>query len=147
WSSVEESRLFYLRTHQHANDTDEPEDEYVGEGDDDPSGDIRLPSSFMHSPAWTNANVADCLALRRRLGNITLFITFTFNPKWPEVVLQLRPGQTVHDRPDVVIRAFKARFAVVLKLLHTLFGSERYHIRIMEFQKRGFPHNHVAIAL
>ncbi|KZW00083.1 hypothetical protein EXIGLDRAFT_568543, partial [Exidia glandulosa HHB12029] len=145
WSSVEESRLLYIRQNQHTYDADE--EEYVGQGDDDPVGDIRLPSSFMHSPAWTNANVADCLALRRALGNITLFITLTCNPKWPEILSELLPGQTAQDRPDVTMRAFKARLVAVRKLMQSIFGPERYHIRVIEFQKRSLPHAHLAIAL
>lgn len=60
WSAVEEARLKYIRDNQH-NEVDE--EEYTGNGDEEPSEDVRLPSTFVHSPAWLAANVSDCLAL------------------------------------------------------------------------------------
>jgi hypothetical protein len=66
-SSVEELRLFYICNNQHCNEEEE-NGEYTGAGDDsDEHGnikDIRLPSSWIHSPAWSQAHVLDCLALR-----------------------------------------------------------------------------------
>jgi hypothetical protein len=33
----------------------------------------------------------------------------TCNPYWPEITEQLLPGQTPHDRPDVVARVYHAK--------------------------------------
>lgn len=149
WSAVEESRLTYIRHHQHSSgqDVDEVDPEYVGEGDEEPREDVRLPSTFIHSPAWSAANIADCLALRKSLGPVTLFITFTTNPKWPEITSQLRSGQNASDRPDVVIRVYQQYLSLLMKDISQLFGPVKYYIRITEFQKRGLPHGHIAVAL
>jgi hypothetical protein len=72
-------------------------------------------------------------------------ITMTCNPEWPEIVSQLRPGQTAADIPMVVARVFKARLDQLLQLLRTKFGDVIYSIRVIEFQKRGFPHAHIII--
>jgi hypothetical protein len=48
WSAVEESRLTYIQNNQHL---DPDEAEYIGIGDEEPVDDVRLPSSFVHSPA------------------------------------------------------------------------------------------------
>jgi hypothetical protein len=143
---VEESRLSYIRLTQHLNESGE-DGEYGSEDADNPSQDIRLPSSFSHSPAWSAGHIADTLALRRALGNITLFTTLTANPNWPEIVSQLRPGQNASDRPDVVCRVFKNRVAAVRAQMTKFFGLTRYSIRVVEFQKRGLPHIHMADAL
>jgi hypothetical protein len=103
--------------------------------------------TFVHSPAWIAGNVADCLALRRKYGSISFFTTLTCDPKWPEITSELRAGQTAHDRPDVVIRVFRRRLAAFLKQHEAIFGPDRYTIQVIEFQKRGLPHAHLAIAL
>jgi hypothetical protein len=74
WSAVEEAWLTYIRHNQHS---DPDEDEYIGTGDEEPVDDVRLPSTFVHSPAWSAANISDCLALRKAFGPVTLFITFS----------------------------------------------------------------------
>jgi hypothetical protein len=144
WSAIEEARLTYIRLNQHSEQEDE---EYVGSGDEEPVEDVRLPSTFIHSPAWSAANISDCLALRKALGNVTLFITFTTNPRWPEIMSQLRPGQAANDRPDLIVRVFQQYLSLFMKDLHSMFGPILYHIRVTEFQKRGLPHEHIAVAL
>jgi hypothetical protein len=67
WSAIEEARLTYIRLNQHARDGEE---EYIGNGDEEPVDDVRLPSTFIHSPSWSAANISDCLALRKALTTI-----------------------------------------------------------------------------
>jgi hypothetical protein len=167
WSSVEESRLRYIYTNRHTDDDDDdaadaddvefdqhPPDqvraesgEFEGDVDDVYKKDIRLPQTFVHSPAWIAGNVADCLALRRKYGPITFFTILTTDPKWPEIVSELAPGQNAQDRPDVVVRVFRRRLTAFIKYHQTLFGPNRYVIQVIEFQKRSLPHAHLAIAL
>jgi hypothetical protein len=104
-----------------------------------------LPSSFLGSRAWTSERVADALALCRSLGKPSLFITMTTNPKWPEIVSQLKLGQTASDIPVVVCRAFQARLAALERFLHSRFGRVVYLIKVVEFQKRGLPHAHLLV--
>ncbi len=46
------------------------------------------------------------MALMKRYGKAQYFMTFTCNPKWPEIEAELLRGQTALDRPDVVARVF-----------------------------------------
>jgi len=48
-------------------------------------------------------NYQDAMAICRNFGNPDLFLTFTANPKWPEVQYMLKkiPGQSVEDRLDI----------------------------------------------
>ena len=112
WSAIEEAGLTYIRHNQHSNFE---EDEYVGTGDEEPVDDIRLPSTFVPSPAWSAANISDCLALRKALGPVTLFITFTTNPRWPESTSELKPGQFANDRPDLVARVFQQYLSALMQ--------------------------------
>ncbi len=69
------------------------------------------------------------------------------NPNWPEITSQLLPGQNAADRPDIVVRVFHQKLAAFEKELVEILGPLDYTIRITEFQKRGFPHGHVAAKL
>lgn len=142
YSRVEEQRLAYIarernfQQHElHENENEEEEFEPT----------IKLPASFVGSCAWTSEQAADAMALGRKFGKPTFFMTMTFNPDWPEVQNRLLPGQTALDIPIVVTRAFKHRLEKVLRLLRTQFGDRKYLIKVIEFQKRGFPHAHILL--
>lgn len=72
---------------------------------------IVLPSTFTGSPRYMIQNYQDAMALCRTFGNPHLFITFTANPKWPEIdlLVSMISGQKPHDRPDAVSRVFKLK--------------------------------------
>uniref|UniRef100_A0A7N2ML21 Helitron helicase-like domain-containing protein n=1 Tax=Quercus lobata TaxID=97700 RepID=A0A7N2ML21_QUELO len=78
---------------------------------------IVLPSSFTSDPRYMIHNYQDAMAICRWAGNPGLFLTFTCNPKWPEIVssLELIPGQKPEDRPDIVARAFKIKLDALLQ--------------------------------
>uniref|UniRef100_A0A2N9HI08 ATP-dependent DNA helicase n=1 Tax=Fagus sylvatica TaxID=28930 RepID=A0A2N9HI08_FAGSY len=81
----------------------------VFKGDTTPSSvgkRIVLPSSFTGSPRYMIQNYQDAMAICRWAGYPDLFITFTCNPKWPEIetFLSLIPGQRPEDRPDIIAR-------------------------------------------
>ncbi|KAF8285290.1 hypothetical protein DL93DRAFT_2028893, partial [Clavulina sp. PMI_390] len=107
--------------------------------------DVRLPASFLGSPEWISEETADSLALARTYGRGTLLATMTVNPNWPEITSQLRRGQTAADIPVVVARAFHSRLERALDLLRRKLGDLVYIIRVIEFQKRGFPHVHMIL--
>ena len=139
YSRTEEERLSYiLREQRHQQQEEQHDEENIDE-------DIKLPASFVGSQAWTSEQTADAMALGRKFGKPTFFGTMTFNPDWPEVRAQLRPGQTATDIPVVVARTFKARLEKVLHLIRTRFGTKVYLVKVVEFQKRGFPHAHMVL--
>ncbi|XP_031090985.1 uncharacterized protein LOC115995982 [Ipomoea triloba] len=85
-----------------------------------------------------------------RIGYPNLFITFTCNPKWPEIqryigVRGLRP----EDRPDIVSRVFKMKLDSLVKEFKSgeVFGPVKALIYTIEFQKRGLPHAHILLFL
>jgi hypothetical protein len=138
YSRVEEERLKYIRrglatVAQHESNSDDEEQEV----------DVELPASFLGSRKWASEQTADSLALARTYGKPSLFITMTCNPKWPEIHARLSSQQNASDIPVVGVRAFKLRHQELGRLLRTKFGELVYEVKVIEFQKRGWPHAHI----
>ncbi|GKD84767.1 DNA helicase PIF1, ATP-dependent [Tanacetum coccineum] len=91
------------------------------------------------------------MALCRAYGNPDLFITFTSNPKWPEIaeMLSFIPGQKPYERPEVGTRVFKMKLTQLLDDLtkYEIFGKSCAVVYVIEFQKRGLPHTHILLWL
>ncbi|XP_022014702.1 uncharacterized protein LOC110914199 [Helianthus annuus] len=112
---------------------------------------IVLPATFTGSPRYMIQNYQDAMALCRTFGNPDLFVTFTANPKWPEIedMVSLIPGQKSHDRADVVSRVFKLKLTSLIEDItkKQIFGSCQAAVYTIEFQKRGLPHAHLLLWL
>ncbi|XP_048446052.1 uncharacterized protein LOC125479931 [Pyrus x bretschneideri] len=85
------------------------------------------------------------MAICRHLGNPDLFITFTCNAKWPEIIedLRERPGCKAEDRPDIISRIFKAKLDHMVKYIKSgkPFGkieSDRSLRDVLKGSKPGF---------
>ncbi len=86
FSSTEDSRLYYILHHVQTRIAARSElDETINAEGGPHAGRIYLPSSFMGSPRMQRKLIADGLAVVRRLGKPTYFITITCNPNWPEI--------------------------------------------------------------
>jgi len=107
-----------------------------------------LPSSHVESPRFMTQLFQDAMAICRHFHKPDLFLTMTVNPKWPEIIYSLFPGQTATDRPDIVLWIFEQKKKALLKLIdNSFFGTTVAHIHTIEFQKRGLPHIHLLIFL
>ena len=64
------------------------------------------------------------MAICRYYGILDLFITFTCNPKWPEITRALIkiPGFNFADKLDIIVRVFK------MKLEHFLLTIKNENI-------------------
>lgn len=64
-------------------------------------------------------------------------------------MLSLILGQRAEDRPDIVIRVFKAKLDILMDDLkkHKHFGPTITLLCTIEFQKRGLPHVHYLVWL
>ena len=77
---------------------------------------VILPSSFTGSPRYMMQNYLDAMAMCKTYGYPDLFITFTCNPKWPEITRYLRrKGLKSEDRPDITSRVFKMKLDQLIK--------------------------------
>ncbi|XP_057764030.1 uncharacterized protein LOC131008561 [Salvia miltiorrhiza] len=109
---------------------------------------VILPSSFIGGARYMIQNYQDAMTICSWAGYPDLFITFTCNPKWPELVRYLdAKGLKSEDRPDIVSRVFKIKLD---NLIHSVrndrvFGVVRAVVYTIEFQKRGLPHAHILL--
>nr|XP_029148364.1 uncharacterized protein LOC112743237 [Arachis hypogaea] len=90
YSMIESVRLNYIRQEQAKFRCEMYKGikEAVFSGETTPSScgkHIILPSSFMGGPRYMIQNYQDAMAICKVVGYPDLFITFTCNPKWPEV--------------------------------------------------------------
>lgn len=87
----------------------------------------------------------DAMATVRKFGKPHLFITFTCNPKWPEITSCLRPGEAAYMRPDIICRVFKMKIDQFMEDLtkNNVLGKCIAHNMVIEFQKRMLPHAHI----
>ena len=90
-----------------------------------------LPSSYTCSDRWYQSKYKDAMAIVRTKGKPTFFITMTMNPKCPEVMEHLKPGQSPYDRPDLLCRIFD------LKKKH--FSSASQCRSALAFATEGWP--------
>jgi hypothetical protein len=74
-----------------------------------------LPASFTGGRRYMIQNYHDAIAICREYGPPDFFITFTCNPKWPEIAEGvLEAGQRGSDRADVVVRIFNMKLEDLL---------------------------------
>ncbi|KAK3759177.1 hypothetical protein RRG08_028137 [Elysia crispata] len=110
---------------------------------------IILPSTIYGSPRFYSEAFQDAMAIVRHLGKPDIFITFTCNPKWPEITAALNPGEKACDRPDLSCRIFKLKFYTLMDDLLKLeiLGRVKAHTATIQFQKRGLPHVHILLII
>ncbi|XP_025192330.1 uncharacterized protein LOC112592482, partial [Melanaphis sacchari] len=108
-----------------------------------------LPSTFVGGPRYMKQFYHDAMAIVRKYGKPDLFITFTCNPKWPEIVDNIPHWLKANDRPDLVARVFHAKLKQLMRDITTdkVFGNVDAFVYTIEFQKRGLPHAHILIIL
>ncbi|MCO5607190.1 hypothetical protein L7F22_061383 [Adiantum nelumboides] len=80
-------------------------------------GRVVLPSSYVGSLCYMHQLYQDAMAIIRKRGKLDLFITFTCNPGWKEIVDTLLPGQTSNNPLDLTPRVFYQKFKDLMGLL------------------------------
>jgi hypothetical protein len=119
---IESSRLDYIWNHQ----KEIRADLYQGLLDSIQTGEDRgdavgkrtvLSSSFIGGPRDKMRRYLDAMALVRKYGKPDIFLTMTCNPNWEEIKKELEFGQTPQDRPDLVVRVFRAKLEEMKKEL------------------------------
>ncbi|GBN43763.1 hypothetical protein AVEN_55413-1, partial [Araneus ventricosus] len=94
-------------------------------------------------------NYQDSMAMVRKFGKPDLFLTFTCNPSWSEILNSMEGVQRPEDRPDIIVRIFNMKLKELLEDIckHGIFGTVLAYIYVIEFQKRGLPHAHILLTL
>ncbi|XP_024015921.1 uncharacterized protein LOC112089176 [Eutrema salsugineum] len=111
---------------------------------------IFIPASFTGGTRDMLQHYLDTMATCKHFGFPDLFITFTCNPKWPEITRHLqRHNLKAEDRPDLCARVFKMKLDDLMYELtkKNVLGVVNAAIYTIEFQKRGLPHAHIVLFL
>ena len=110
---------------------------------------VVLPASFMGGPRDLRRRFMDAMTLVQDDGKPDIFLTMTCNPKWPEILRELLPGQTAPDRPDLVARVFRAKLEDMKDQLFKkhILGVVGASVYVIEFQKCGLPHAHFLLIM
>jgi hypothetical protein len=149
WMKIEEQRLNFIRFNQQKlkADTYKGITDAVSNGETNVGDWIILPSSHIGSPRNNVQNYQDVIAISRKFGKSDIFITFTCNPKWTEIISSLKENEQSWMRPDLTTRVFKVKLAGLLQDIskrHVL-GKVVAQVHVVEFQKRGLPHAHILV--
>lgn len=69
------------------------------------------------------------------------------NPKWKEIVENLRKNESTIDRPDLIVKIFHQKVNILLEELvkKGIFSKCIAYTYVIEFQKRGLPHMHMLL--
>ncbi len=139
FSRIEETRLNYIRTNRislaHERDPDLPDDEQIP---------IDLPASFLGSRRWASEHTADGLALGREFGSAIVLHHLHVQSRMARNHIAFTSKSKVHRRVCHRHSSFQLRFQHFKDVLRTKFGELKYMVSVIEFQKRGLPHGHVA---
>ena len=126
---------------------------------------VTMPSTYPGSSKYQRELVMKAITISNELGNPHLFITFTGNPKWPEIVRACQARQCEWaDIPEIVNRVFKRRYELFLDDIlgkkkkdrkkngkyfreSGIFGPVVWYNYSVEFQQRGMPHCHLLVCL
>ena len=85
---------------------------------------IILPPTITGSPRFYAEKFQDAMAIVRKFGKPTLFITMTCNPDWQEIKDSINPGENAYDRPDITTRVFKLKNDMLIRdiVQNQIFG-------------------------
>ena len=150
--STENGRLDYIRFHQKQLKVELYQGlvDAVANMEEHLAGNfVVLPSTHTGSPRWYQSQFQDAMERCRHLGKPTFFITFTCNPKWPEISAAMKGFELPNysNRPDLIARVFQLKLEEIMADIvnKQVFGTVTGYIYAMEWQKRGLPHAHILI--
>ncbi|KAI7962718.1 hypothetical protein MJO28_000812 [Puccinia striiformis f. sp. tritici] len=110
---------------------------------------VILPSTFIGGPQHMQQLYQDAMALCRKYGPPSLFITMTVIPRWPEILNYIPSHDKTVDHPTLVVRVFYQKVVALINkiVLMRRLGKCVSYVYTIEFQKRGLPHLHLMVTL
>ncbi|KIH61441.1 hypothetical protein ANCDUO_08286 [Ancylostoma duodenale] len=111
---------------------------------------VNLPKGFVGSRLWYDQLYHNAMAVAQREGNPDLFITFTGDQNWPEIVENLpHRFDSWITEPLLCARVFRLRLRSLIKEIvqKQIFGEVVALQYSIEYQKQGMPHAHILVTL
>lgn len=77
----------------------------------------------------------DAMTLVQQFGKLYIFLTMTCNPNWPKIKEELQLNQETQNRPNLIIRIFRAKLkALKIELFkEQIFGPIVAYVYVIEF--------------
>ena len=131
YAKIESECLLYIRLNQTKLRSEQYihlRDAVINDGNTTNVGRLTiLPSSYAGSPRHMHEYAQDAIAYVRLYGRPDLFITFTCNQSWDEILQLLLQGQSVVHRHDITARVFRQKLKSLINYIVKLevFGSVR----------------------
>ena len=152
WAKIESSRMQWVKSNQKTIRAEKYQGLYdaIMEGEMVNVGrKVILPPTIYGSPRFYSEAFMDAMTIVRKFGKPDYFITFTTNPKWPEIQASLFLGEAPHDRPDLACRVFKLKYDSLMDdlLKKNVLGKVKAHTATIEWQKRGLTHAHILLLM
>ncbi|GBM88456.1 hypothetical protein AVEN_17498-1 [Araneus ventricosus] len=150
---IEAERLLFTRLNQKKLRVDKYihlKDAITNDGDPANHGKlVILPSTFTGCPRNMHEYFQDAITYVRHGGKPSLFITYTFYRNCKQMAQNLTNGQSKINRHDLVARIFRQKLIKFMNVLikGQVFGSVKYWLYSIEWQKRRLPHSHILIWL
>lgn len=125
YSSIESCRLWWVKQNQKTlrNEVYKNLVDLLSKGDTvDPSNvgqGYILPSSFVGSGRYMQQNYMDSLAVCRKIGYPSLFLTITCSQFWDEIEQMKKnlPPCNTEDIPDIISRVFKLKLDQICDII------------------------------
>ncbi|GFU51586.1 helitron_like_N domain-containing protein [Trichonephila clavipes] len=95
---------------------------------------VIFPLLIVNSARYLHEYTQDAFIYLHNYGRPDLFITMTCNYAWPEITLELIPGQNSTDKHDLTARVFKVKLQKLVALLtkgKVVVVAEWYRYRIV----------------
>ncbi|XP_022872962.1 uncharacterized protein LOC111391913 [Olea europaea var. sylvestris] len=97
-----------------------------------------LPTDFIGGPRYMRKRYMDAMSLVQRYGKPDVFFTMICNPNCPEIKRELRHSDEIQNRPDLLVRIFRAKLEqlkidLIKRKLLALIAA---YVYVIEFQKK-----------
>lgn len=111
---------------------------------------IVLPATFINGPRYLHKIYQNAMAIAREYGKPDLFITFTCNPKWPEIERELRKDaegrklEEACDRPGalLLLKVWRGKSPIVIDLYVRVFQAKlKQFLKYITKPVKGHPSN------
>ena len=155
WLKMESNNLHYIRNNQGTFEKRRVRLqgllEYIADQDEEmvtPGVPVLLPAQFKGSKEYYQQKYLDAMVCVRKYGTPDLFITFTCNPRHPDLVKLLDPDRTYIDRPDLTAKFFQMMHMEFQRdLKNGIVGELLSNVYAIEYQFQGLPHAHNVVWL
>ena len=79
------------------------------------------------------------MSVRTLSYSTLILLSHLASSDWPEITESLFPGESSHDRPDIVTRVFEMKSRELIKDLvdGAILGRVKVILAVVEWQKRG----------